>query len=155
MSRASRALRRVYEDEIRSPKRVAGEYGDEFANYHRTVEDVPINWLQKLEGNWVNPSKVAKIKEDIRKNGIKSPLIINVGKKSRTAELGEGNHRLAALAQLGFTHAPARVVVGREWGKRKLQPKGIADDIIPQPDQFFSEDSAPSQVFKSLAGATR
>jgi hypothetical protein len=133
-----------------SPKRT----GSEFENYKHSVEDVPIQWLRKLTGNNLRYD-TAELVQDIQTNGMQSPLIINVGKNSRTAFLGEGNHRLAALYAAGYDYAPCRVVVGSEWGKNKLQPKGMDDDIIPQPGEYFKADAKPSEVFKSLQGQVR
>jgi len=86
--------------------------------------------------------------QQIQTDGINSPLIITVGKATRTAKLGEGNHRLAALRQLGYTHAPARCIVGRQYG---AGGPNMDADLIPQPDEYFPEDAKPSKVFRSLA----
>lgn len=142
-----------HKTDVKAPRRVVNEYGNnEFENYGRSVEDVPIAWLKKLEGNALRKSIdwVYDLGKDIEKNGLKSPLIINVGKDSRTAKLGEGNHRLRAMMMMGFTHAPARVVVGHEWGKGLSQPQGMDGDIIPQSGKYFKEDASPSEVFRSL-----
>jgi ParB-like nuclease domain len=116
--------------------------------YDGKWEMVPISWLRKLPGNTLREPTDA-LKASIQSEGVKTPLIINVGKNSRTAQLGEGNHRLAALEELGHTHAPVRVTVGSEWGKGKPNSNFDAD-IIPQPDRYFSSDAAPSEVFRSL-----
>lgn len=127
----------------RNEKGLIGSYKD-------FVEDIPIDWLSKLPGNKLrmNKKEIKALADDIKQNGLSEPLMINVGKDSRTAELGEGNHRLEALKQLGYTHAPTRVMVGKNWGKEK---GGNYDtDLLPKSGEYFSSDAKPSSVFKSL-----
>jgi ParB-like nuclease domain len=121
----------------------------EMMNAYRGLwELVPIDWLSRLPGNALrNPT--SELMQSIRSEGLRDPLIINAGKLSRTAQLGEGNHRLAALRDMGFTHAPARVIVGSEWGKNKFGSDYDAD-LIPLPDRYFRADAPPSEVFRSL-----
>lgn len=127
--------------------------GGDMKNYARHIEDVPISWLKRLPGNAprLNEEQFGKLKADIEQNGLKDPLIINAGKESQTAQLGEGNHRLRALEELGYTHAPARVTVGSEWGSRKPN-SFFGEDIIPMKGEYFPADARPSQVFNSLKG---
>ena len=117
----------------------------------RNIEDVPISWLKQLPGNKFRADdvEITALGKDITANSMRDPLIINVGKDSRTAELGEGNHRLEALIREGYTHAPARVVVGNNWGKGKGHV--IDADLIPKSGEYFSGDASPSDVFRSLA----
>jgi len=132
------------------PAKLVQRIGDKWKYQQHVVEDVPLEWLQKIYGNnfRYDPADLAaKIQ---KAGGIDEPLILNVGKISRTAQLGEGNHRREALRQLGYTHAPARVTVGHEWGKGKPQWKGVADDIIPKEGEYFKGEASPSEVFRSL-----
>ncbi len=135
-----------------SPPRAAhGQIKD----YHEFTENVPISWLRKLPGNKLrhDSDHVQGMSNDIKKNGINSPLIIMAGKDSRTAKLGEGNHRLAALHRAGYTHAPARVMVGSKWGSE--HGEGSHDhDLIPKKGEYHRADDKPSNVFKSLKGVT-
>jgi hypothetical protein len=118
--------------------------------YKNKWEMVPVPWLEKVPGNTLrNP--IDELRDDIAKNGLQSPLTLSVGKESRTAELGEGNHRLAAIRELGYTHAPTRTVVGRNWGSQKGY--NVDEDLIPRAGEYFSADARPSDVFRSLAGA--
>jgi hypothetical protein len=57
--------------------------------YKGVWEMVPIAWLEKLPGNKLRHD-TAEMQESIAKNGLREPLIINVGKTSRTAKLGRG-----------------------------------------------------------------
>jgi hypothetical protein len=120
--------------------------------YQDKWEMVPVDWLRKLPGNTLrNP--INELREDIAKNGLRSPLILNVGKNSRTAQLGEGNHRLAAVSELGYTHVPARTIVGRDWGSERGY--NVDADLIPRAGEYFSADARPSDVFHSLARLLR
>lgn len=120
--------------------------------YSHKVEDVPIPWLKALPGNQLrqNDEWLANLGRDITTRGMNNPLIISVGKESGTGLLGEGNHRLEALLREGYTHAPARVDVGREWGRRVMDPEYLRPDLIPQAGQYFKSDAMPSEVFNSL-----
>ncbi len=119
--------------------------------YKNHTEHVPITWLMKLHGNKLRHD-VHELTADIQKHGLKEPLIINVGKTSRTAALGEGNHRLAALIHLGYTHAPTRVIVGSNYGSEHHNQHRFDHDIIPKHGEYFSADAKPSEVFHSLKG---
>jgi hypothetical protein len=90
--------------------------------------------------------------QHVAEHGITDPVIIHVGKVSRTVKLGEGNHRLAAAKKLGIKRVPARVVVGTNWGHEyeDRQPPGISEDIIPVAGEYFSAEASPSMVFRSL-----
>lgn len=116
-------------------------------DYDGVWDMVPIDWLRRLPGNTLR-KPVKEIMDSITKEGLREPLVILVGKNSRTAKLGEGNHRLVALREMGYTHAPARCIVGSEWGKGG---PNLDYDLIPQPDEYFPADSRPSKVFNSLA----
>ena len=117
-------------------------------NYSNFWEHVPIDWLKQFKGNTLRGDTSA-LASDIQTNGIDNPLILLTGKNSRTVVLGEGNHRLDALESLGYTHAPTRVIVGREYGA--LKGANVDADLIPRQGEYFSQDARPSQVFRSLA----
>jgi hypothetical protein len=127
--------------------------GGMMENYQNKTEQVPIDWIKKNipAYNELGKTDVDALSKDITEKGLREPVIINVGKNSRTATIGEGNHRIAAAEKAGYTHIPARVIVGQEWGKGKGGPD-ISSDLIPQKDEYFSADAKPSQVFRSLEG---
>jgi hypothetical protein len=120
--------------------------------YADKTEQVPLDWLEKLPGNELRHGDdyINAMANQLKTKGAWDPAIIAAGKHSRTAQLSEGNHRIAAARRAGFTHFPARVITGGEWGKGK-PGSDYHDDLIPQPDEYFSADARPSQVFRSLA----
>ncbi len=123
-------------------------------DYGSKVENVPISWLLKLPGNdqRLSIDEMADLQKRLVAEGLRDPVIIVVGKKSRTAKLGEGNHRLKIAHRLGYTSLAARVIVGSEYGSEKHNAATIGPDLIPEPNKYFPSDAAPSDVFKSLAG---
>jgi ParB-like chromosome segregation protein Spo0J len=86
--------------------------GPQFNIEHSKVEMVPISLLNTMRGNelWKGEDHVNELAESIKKDGMHDPGIIQYYQQSRTAYLGEGNHRLAALDRSGYTHMPVRVV---------------------------------------------
>jgi hypothetical protein len=133
------------------------EYESTIKSEYGNIENVPISWLSKLPGNAFRHSdeEINEMAKSIAENGLSEPLIIGVGKNSRTAKLGEGNHRLEALKRAGFTHAPVKVDVGREWGSELGERANYDVDLIPKVDEYFSSNAKPSEVFKSLKGITK
>jgi hypothetical protein len=121
--------------------------------YEHVIEDVPIEWAQSLIPHnrlRTSESEVNQLAADIKANGLHEPLMIAVGKNSRTAVLGEGNHRLEALKRLGYTHVPMRTMVGDKWGSHLPSNTRIENDLIPVAGEYFKADAKPSDVFKSL-----
>lgn len=120
--------------------------------YARFTQNVPLDWLRGMEGNDQrrSPEEQAELENELR-GGLREPIIIVVGKNSRTAKVGEGNHRVMAARKLGFDSIPARVIVGGEWGSEKRNQDRFDTDLIPQPKEYFPSDAAPSDVFRSLA----
>jgi len=118
--------------------------------YRDKIDDVPLTWLKALPGNglrqddaWLNA-----LGKDITGQGLRDPLTIMVGKDTGTGLLGEGNHRLEALLREGYTHAPARTVVGRQYGSDR--GVDLFEDLLPKRGEYFSADARPSDVFMSL-----
>jgi len=134
-----------------------GDSQSNIKNYARDVQNVPIEWLQNLPGNELRhgDDRINQYAQSILDNGLGDPLIINVGKNTGTAKLGEGNHRLEAMRRVGFTHAPARVEVGSQYGSDLLPRSDFAADLVPQNDEYFPSTATPSSVFKSLRGVTK
>jgi hypothetical protein len=127
--------------------------------YKHSTDLVPIEWLKRLPGNKLRqtPEAVAALGQLIERDGMENPLIINVGAREGTAKLGEGNHRLAALEALGYTHVPARVSVGGSEGYGLLEHgyRKYSDDLTDATKKFHSQELRPSEVFKSLSDAQR
>jgi ParB-like chromosome segregation protein Spo0J len=120
-------------------------------NYRHVMEYVPIKWLLQHRGNDYRHSeeKMAQLRNEIEAEGLREPVLISVGKNRRTAVTGEGNHRVLAAHQLGYTHIPARAAVGDAYHERF--PEGQHDeDIIPQANKYFPSEAKPSRVMRSL-----
>jgi hypothetical protein len=118
----------------------------------RFTDDVPVAWLAKLPGNdmRLSPDEFAKLKKSITTEGFREPVIIMAGKSSGTAKLGEGNHRLMVAQQMGYSHVPARVIVGNEYGLEHGARGNFSNDLIPRKGEYFPSDAKPSDVFRSL-----
>jgi len=72
------------------------------------IELVPVDVLYRMRGNALRYD-VSDLSEDIKKRGVQEPGVIRYYQQSRTAFLGEGNHRLEAAKRAGLTHMPVRV----------------------------------------------
>lgn len=124
----------------------------ENTNYQHVMEYVPIKWLLERRGNEYrhSPERMAQLRREIEEEGLREPVLISVGKNSRTAITGEGNHRVLAAHQLGYTHIPVRAMVGDSSGN-DVFPEGAHDeDIIPKPNKYFPSQAKPSRVMRSL-----
>ena len=166
-SLASRGIKTKYEDDWRKGKSV--ERG--------LVAEVPIDWLWKfrtergqLPSDWdewseekkrviegmggvdliikIERENIERIKEDISKNGLQTPLILDVGRDDGRVVLGEGNHRLVALKELGYEKVPVIVSVANfTFG-------GIEYPTDVQKTVYFPSYASPLHVFSELEGYT-
>jgi hypothetical protein len=121
-------------------------------NYRHVMEYVPIDWLMERRGNEYrhSPERMEQLRNEIQEEGLREPVLISTGKNSRTSIVGEGNHRVLAAHQLGYTHIPVRAMVGSSAGNDRV-PEGAHDeDIIPEPNKYFPSDAKPSRVMRSL-----
>ena len=121
-------------------------------NYRHVMEYVPIDWLMERRGNEYrhSPERMEQLRNEIQEEGLREPVLISTGKNSRTSIVGEGNHRVLAAKQLGYTHIPVRAMVGSSAGN-DVFPEGAHDeDIIPEPNRYFPSDAKPSRVMRSL-----
>lgn len=121
-------------------------------NYQHVMEYVPIDWLMEHRGNEYrhSPERMEQLRNEIQEEGLREPVLISTGKNSRTSIVGEGNHRVLAAKQLGYTHIPVRAMVGSSAGSDRF-PEGAHDeDIIPEPNRYFPSDAKPSRVMRSL-----
>jgi len=73
------------------------------------VEMVPIEALSRIPAGNVLRYDVAELARDLTVNGFDNPIILNYGRKDGRAFVAEGNHRLQAAIDAGFTHVPVRV----------------------------------------------
>lgn len=117
------------------------------------TEWVPIAFLKHLREytrtDRIARAKVDQIKANILANGWTDPVIITIGKQTSTAQLSEGNHRLQAAEELGWTEIPARCWVQTDTHKHDqfLSREPVKLPMKPKPDEYFSADAKPSQVF--------
>jgi hypothetical protein len=79
----------------------------------------------------------AQLREDVRVNGIKDPVILDWDPETGKAYLSEGNHRVGIARELGLLDVPCRAVVGsrRSIERRprtiQLTAAGMFDDDLP------------------------
>ena len=114
--------------------------------YGRMSEMVPISALKRMRGNELRyeGEDLQRLAEDIKKNGLRNPGIIDYYQHSKTAALGEGNHRLAALEMAGFTHMPATVIrlAAHDVGFRGVPVRGA----VPNRHGYVRGNMKPSEI---------
>lgn len=95
------------------------QFNPENKFYGDMSEMVPISTLKGMRGNNLRyeGEQLKGLLDDINKNGLRSPGMIEYYQGSRTAHLGEGHHRLAALEMGGYTHMPVTVFRNEYSGK--------------------------------------
>lgn len=120
--------------------------------YKRYTELVPVKTLDKYK-EFDRDTPVMGIlgynnlKADIKRNGIKEPLIIRYYKGDNTAFLTEGNHRLRIAKELGIKKVPVRVIRVNLNGKSSGKPvKPVRGFIKKDPIQHVPEDLKPSEI---------
>jgi hypothetical protein len=103
------------------------------------VSHVPIPILMNMRGNNYRfdtseksktEPKGVSLQDSIKTQGLREPGIVQFDPKSGRIVLGEGNHRVHALAALGYTHAPVRAVRG--WVPE--------DEGIPHPTAHLANE---------------
>ena len=116
--------------------------GPQFNAYPGT-EMVPISTLKTMGGNKLRYD-VSELSEDLKTRGFQEPGVITYNQHSRQAVLDEGNHRLAAAEQAGFTHMPAYVSRSESFepSKRGVVVRGV------EPNQYGYVPGrlSPSQI---------
>lgn len=72
---------------------------------------------------------IDKLKEDISKNGFKEPIVLVYDKFSNGGEASilEGNHRIIAAKELGFTDIPVRI----EKGTLRTDEQRASENMFP------------------------
>lgn len=93
------------------PRPNGPQFNPENEFYGSMSEMVPISILKGMTGNDLRyeGAKLRELSEDIKQNGLRSPGMMEYYQEGRTAHLGEGHHRMAALEMAGFTHMPVTV----------------------------------------------
>jgi hypothetical protein len=151
--------------DVESTAKALDEIKEFKAESDRYFEYVPIEEIEKYkefdratEKKWGSADDtLEKLIDDIRKNGIKNPITLQVDGKGN-ALVVEGNTRLAAAKQLGIKNIPVRIVSG-EFGsinKDKTKKIGRRRDIgemkvfYPNVNILNQENSAASFGFSSI-----
>lgn len=115
--------------------------------YSSYSEPLDIDFLKQHSGNALGKTDIEALKQSIQKEGLKEPLIMSFDPKTQRMVLGEGNHRLEALRQLGYKKAPTRMYRGWVEGSRgkpfKIKPSG--DNIDKS---YYPADASPSEIFE-------
>ena len=107
---------------------------------YENAEEVPVSVLQRMRGNNLRYD-VDELAEDLKQRGFQEPGIIQYSQKSRTALLGEGNHRLAAAIEAGMTHMPVRVI------RYNMEGPGVpVRGYAPDRSGYVPGDLKPSQI---------
>lgn len=93
------------------PQFKAPHFNPENDFYGKMSELVPISQLKRMTGNNLRYTgdDLKALLDDINTNGLRSPAMLEYYQPSRTASMGEGHHRLAALEMGGYTHMPTTV----------------------------------------------
>jgi hypothetical protein len=104
------------------------QFNPENKFYGEMSEMVPISLLKQMRGNELRtgPEYIQSLAESIQKEGLRMPGAIEYYQEGRTAYMGEGHHRLAALESLGHTHMPMTVFrhESEDSRKRGIQVRG-------------------------------
>lgn len=117
------------------------------------VEEVPISWLERFKEHdrrktpkyGPEDKTLDEVKADIAVNGIKEPLPLTIGIEDGTALLSEGNTRLAAAKELGYTHVPVRVVRYNNAMGVAVEMPGIK--TLEAQNKHINADLSPGEVF--------
>lgn len=146
------------------------------SNIIEFIDEVPIDWLwqfreydrgqepdnpyalfpnddEETVRQWVSAivkeerKTIKNLKKDIMENGLKSPLLLLVGMSDGKVSLGEGNHRIKALKELGYKKVPVTVVRYKNVGN------GIIYDMPAVTNtHYFPGNAKPTNVFPDLDG---
>jgi hypothetical protein len=91
--------------------------------------------------------RVASIKESIKQQGLREPLVMAYNKVNRSALLTEGNHRLQAMKELGHTEIPVRAIRVHDHypssGSRSPKP---VTGVEPDRTGYVRGDLYPSEI---------
>lgn len=126
------------------------------------VELIPTAWIAELRDREAGDrtdladgshGDLDRLWGDLLVHGMKDPLIVRVGRRTRQARLDTGNHRVQVCLAEGVAFMPAAVEVGH-WPIKRPNGRHAfdrADDLLPAVDQAFDEFwLPPSECFRSL-----
>lgn len=128
------------------------------------VELVPVDWVFKYRGTDVSTTADLKngnlcslddLWNDIKENGLFDPLIVRMGRTSRTLRLEAGNHRIQVLKEHGIDKVPVTIEIRDACGPDAPEPynegtHNFALDgsvVLPETDVTYAK---PSTIFPEL-----
>ncbi len=117
--------------------------------YSHVTELVRVSFMDtfkefdRLKKTWKPDGYLQELANDIKKNGIKDPLIASYNPTNQEILLIEGNHRLAVAKMLGITHLPLRIVRSR-YTVGTYIPNGLSYKTAIG---HINGDLKPSEVF--------
>lgn len=126
------------------------------------VELVPTAWIAELRNPQASDvtdladgsyGDLDRLWNDLLRHGMRDPLILRVGRRTRQARLDTGNHRVKVFIAKGIAFMPAAVEIGRWPIKRPTGRHAFdrAHDLLPAIDQASDEFwLPPSEAFRSL-----
>lgn len=122
------------------------QFNPENKFYGEKSEMVPISLLKRMKGNDLRyeGEELQNLAEDIKRNGLRNPGFIEYYQEGRTAYMGEGHHRMAALEALGHTHMPMSVIrhESRDPEGRGLRVRGAE----PNRHGYVPGNMKPSEI---------
>jgi hypothetical protein len=99
------------------------------------LEYVHVDDLDNLRGNYgaqYSNNSWSDLKSEIAKEGgLTEPIMLKVNRKNRTAEIGEGNHRITAAKEMGYKWLPVWVNLQDNIGSVSKHKRS---DVIPSSD---------------------
>ena len=104
------------------------------------TQELPTAWLSQFREHIRSGPKVERLVEQIRRDGMLEPIILDVGLNGR-AVIAEGNNRLAAAHRLGLQRVPVTVTTRRnvrpELGAPVAIREGIGAGKLFRPDEVL------------------
>jgi hypothetical protein len=122
------------------------QFNPENEFYGSMSEMVPISILKGMRGNDLHyrGEKLQALSDDIKQNGLRTPGMMEYYQEGRTAFLGEGHHRMAALEMAGFTHMPV-TVFRNEFADTSGKGKPVRG-VDPNHHNYVPGNLKPSQI---------
>jgi hypothetical protein len=125
------------------------QFGAGYKDYNFKKENVPISKIRITEQPSLSERK--DLVEDIKKNGIKEPIVVEYDKESDTYYVKNGNNRAAIAKELGITEVPTIIA---EYKKQSLKetPKEVTPTTPILKEEGKIEDKieeAPKEVVEA------
>lgn len=125
------------------------DFEDQNVEMVRTEDLVPYREFDRAKvPNW-REEKINELREDIRKNGIKEPLILSYGATKGNTILGEGNTRLMIAQELGIPEVPVTVIRSTDLVKaseKAAEPVKAPKKVEPNEYGYVPGNMKPSDI---------